>query len=231
VTLKAKLKALETRLLQFPGADMSDPATRRRAERSVFWMDHGFVRAWWHNFEQIAPGVYRSNQPTRVRLARAKAMGINTILSLRGDGIRANQMLEKADCADLGLRLITVSLRSSRAPARDAVLNLIDIFHNIERPFLMHCKSGADRAAVASAVWLMVMEGAPVEDARKMLSLRYAHVKRFKTGVLDAFLDEYAARNARAPIGFEQWLRDEYDADALQARFNDARKKRKECTG
>lgn len=225
MTLKAKLKELERRLQQFPGADMADPATRRRAERSVFWLDHGFVRALWHNFEQIAPGVYRSNQPTRKRLAKAKAMGIGTILSLRGDGIGANQMLEKADCADLGLNLITVSLRSSRAPAREAVLNLIAVFRGIEKPFLMHCKSGADRAAVASAIWLMVMEGEPVEQASRMLSLRYAHVKRLKTGVLDAFLDAYAARNAAQPIGFEEWVRSEYDADALQAAFNAARKR------
>lgn len=224
VTFKARLKAWEKGLLDFAGADMADPDMRKRAERVVFWLDHGFVRAWWHNFEQIAPGVYRSNQPTRKRLARARAMGIHTVLSLRGDGVQANQVLEKADCADLGLRLITLSLRSSRAPTRDALLNMIAIFREIERPFLMHCKSGADRAALASAIWLMVIEGAPVERAQKMLSLRYAHVKRFKTGVLDALLDTYAARNRQSPIGFEHWVRDEYDADALQAAFNASRK-------
>jgi protein tyrosine/serine phosphatase len=85
---------------------------------------------------------------------------------------------------------------------------------------LIHCKSGADRAGLASAIWLMVMEGRPVEEARAMLSWRYLHLRWSRTGVLDLVLDSYGARNAAAPIGFEDWVATEYDAEAVQAAFD-----------
>jgi protein tyrosine/serine phosphatase len=88
----------------------------------------------------------------------------------------------------------------------------------------MHCKSGADRAGLASAIYLMVMMGQDVDAARKMLSPRYIHLRFTKTGVLDMMLDHYAARNAASPIGFEDWIDREYDADALQAAFDAGRR-------
>ena len=119
--LKTRLKELEKAATNFAGADMGDARTRRRAERAVFWLDHGFVRAGWTNQAEIAPGVFRSNQPGFRRLARAKAQGIDTVLSLRGDGVSAWQRLEAQYCAELGLDLHTAALRSSRAPeAADA---------------------------------------------------------------------------------------------------------------
>ena len=35
----------------------------------------------------------------------------------------------------------------------------------------MHCKSGADRAGLASALWLLHVERRPVAEAMKQLSL------------------------------------------------------------
>ncbi len=99
-------------------------------------------------------------------------------------------------------------------------LQLFEIFDRIEKPFVMHCKSGADRAGLASALWLLDKEGASIAQAKKMLSLKYAHLKNTKTGVLDHLLDIYEADTAAAPMPVRQWFAERYDPAAITASFH-----------
>jgi protein tyrosine/serine phosphatase len=203
--------------------DLSDPGQRRRAFWAYQFMDHAILRHVWSNFDQIAPGVYRSNQPGHWRLKRYRAMGIKTVLYLRASSEKWAFHFERESLDALGMTMISAPLHSRSAPTREAVQTLISAFRSIDKPFLMHCKSGADRAGLASAIYLMVIEGKDLHAARKMLSLRYIHLRFTKTGVLDLMLDHYAARNAASPIGFEDWIDREYDAAALQAAFDASR--------
>ena len=114
---------------------------------------------------------------------------------------------------------MTVALRSRRAPERAEVLKLFEAFRTLEKPFLLHCKSGADRSGFAAALYLIAHEGASVAEARRHLSFRYLHLKRSRAGVLGHILDLYEARLERGPIGIEDWFATEYDADAAQAGF------------
>ena len=83
----------------------------------------------------------------------------------------------------------------------------------------MHCKSGADRAGFASVLYLLVIEGRPMPEARKMLGVKYIHLKWSRTGILDFILDLYETRNAQSPIGFEDWVANEYDHFEVQDRY------------
>ena len=83
----------------------------------------------------------------------------------------------------------------------------------------MHCKSGADRASLACAIYLIAMEGKSVAEARQMFSIRFIHFKWTKTGILDMFLDMYEERLAQGPIAFQVWVAHEYDPEALTQRF------------
>jgi len=199
--------------------DLSTPENRRRARIYNLWFDHEILRTLWTNFFQIAPGVYRSNHPTLKRFTKMKQMGINTVLNLRGTYPSAHYYTEEETCRILGLNLVSISLQARHAPPAKDLLELIAIFRRLEKPFVMHCKSGADRAGLASAIYLLVIEGRPMQEARRQLGLRYLHVRRSKTGVLDHILDVYEARNAKAPISFEDWLRTDYDHFSLQADF------------
>ncbi len=199
--------------------DLSTPENRRRARIYNLWFDHEILRTLWTNFFEIAPGVFRSNHPTYKRFEKMKAAGINTVLNLRGDYPSAHYHTEVETCRALGLSLVSISLQARHAPPAEDLLALIDTFRSIDKPFVMHCKSGADRAGLASAIYLLVIEGAPMPVARRQLGLRYLHVRQSKTGILDHILDVYEARNARDPISFEDWLRTEYDHMALQADF------------
>lgn len=201
----------------FRPTDISTPENRRRAETYTRWFDHGAFRNLWHNKSEFAPGAWRSNHPDGPRLERLAAEGIRTIISLRGDGRAPWQLLEAEDCARLGLTLLTAQLQSMKAPQKAELQKLLAHFRAADRPFLIHCKSGADRTGLAATLYLHVIEGEPLSDARRMLSWRNLHFGWTRTGVLGHLLDTYAAD----PEGrdFETWLDQAYDPDAVQADF------------
>ena len=150
---------------------------RLKYEAHVFFIDHGMFRALYWNKAQIAPGVYRSNYPTSPRIKRLKRQGVNTILSLRGQFDGAFNALERDACERHDVMLTFVPLGAREAPKARRILDLLKTFQEIDRPFLMHCKSGADRASLASAIYLIAIEGKSVAEARQMFSIRFIHFK------------------------------------------------------
>lgn len=184
----------------------------------MYMIDHAILRTYWSNMVEIAPGVWRSNHPTFRRWKKLKKMGIKSILNLRAISNKPPYQTEARVCDRLGLKLLTASLSAGAAPEKEKILKLIEAFRTIEKPFLMHCKSGADRTGLASAIYLLAIENRPLDEARQMLSPKFLHLKFTKRGVLDAFLHEYEKVGGE----FECWLRNVYDRDAMQASFNKA---------
>ncbi len=82
----------------------------------------------------------------------------------------------------------------------------------------MHCKSGADRAGLGAALYLLTQKSSKPEEAAAQLSLRFGHFRQAKTGLLDAFVADYA-KFARQGVSFETWLEEHYDPDALKKKF------------
>ena len=190
------------------------PDTAEGARKAAFymrWLDHEILRVLWTNFYQVAPGVWRGNHPTQKRWNRLKKIGIHNILNLRKADKKPPYLGEVRLCEELGVNLITVLMNARAAPKKERILDLIETFKTVERPFFMHCKSGVDRTGLAAAIYLLVIEGASLETARKMLSPKYLHLKQTQTGVLDAVLDEYGKTGG----DFEAWVRNEYDHKAI----------------
>jgi protein tyrosine phosphatase (PTP) superfamily phosphohydrolase (DUF442 family) len=169
--------------------------------------------------------VFRSNHPDHRRLADYARRGIRTILSFRGAQTKAFHRLEAESCAALGLDLHVIGMASREAPRREAMLELLDFFDTAPRPFLMHCKSGADRTSLASALYLIHVKGASVAEARAQMSPRFIHFRWTATGVLDAVLDLYEARLRDGPVSLRDWIGTEYDRDAVTRSF--ARRRRR----
>jgi len=207
------LVACERRLRRHYDVPPVDAETWAKARTYNLWFDHSATRMLWTNEVEIAPDVWRSNHPTPGRLLRLKERGIKSVLTLRGSSETAHYLTEKAYCAELGLTLHALGFSDKHAPSPSGLLALIDIFRRIEKPFLMHCKSGADRAGLASVIYLLVIEGRPLDEAQKMLSPRFLHFKGSKTGVLDRLFDVY--RSEGQGRGFEDWVRDGYVPEAL----------------
>lgn len=202
------------------GGDLSTPAGRRAAHLHLHLADHHFLRVFWTNLHEFAPGAWRANQPSPAQLARYKARGIRTILNLRGAANQSFYLLEAEACAQLDLSLVTcgMSARSLVEPAR--MLQLLETFETIEKPFLMHCKSGADRTGLAAALYLLHIEHAPVEVAAQQLHWRFVHRRNAPTGVLDHMLDAYAKDQRSSAIAIRDWIATRYDPQALMAEWD-----------
>ena len=220
------LKTWEVALRTSWGDDISTPALRRQALWHFHLFDHAWLRILWTNFDEVAPGVYRSNQPDPARLAKLRDIGVRTIVNLRGTPRQSHYLFEAESCAALGLTMVNLQLHARRAAPRSELLTLIETFRTAEKPLLMHCKSGADRAGLAAAIYLLAIEGRGVAEARRQLGPRYIHFRWSQTGICDHLLDAFEARLAKGPIGFEDWIATEYDPAALEADFAAMRARR-----
>lgn len=225
--IHARLKTFERKLAGKLVSDVSTPEGRRAAWWHFQLFDHAFLRIWWTNFAQVAPGVFRANQPSPARLARYRDMGIRSIVNLRaGTGVAAT-FFEQEACEDLGLTLHDVTGMSARRPPNlDTIKRLEEVLRQAERPVLMHCKSGSDRAGLAAALYLLLVEDRPVAEAARQLNWRFMHLKRTKTGVLDHILRVFERDAAASGIGFREWLETRYDPVEIARSFEDWRKGR-----
>ncbi|MCA8881731.1 MAG: tyrosine-protein phosphatase [Rhodobacteraceae bacterium] len=220
IGLKSRFRGLERALRDRFGRDISTP----RARRHAFWhfqlLDHAFLRIVWWNLAEIAPDVWRSNQPSPSRLKRYKRMGIRSVINLRGEARQSPFLFEQEACRELGLTLHNITLSARKLVPRENILQLIELMRTAERPFVLHCKSGSDRAGFASAIYLAVIEGKPVSVARRQLHWRFLHLASTDTGILDHVFDVYEADTHTAPMDFETWVKTRYDHEALTQSWN-----------
>ena len=82
VKILKRLVTAEKRLRAFYNVAPDSPENRRKAQIYMLWFDHEVLRKRWTNLHQIAPGVFRSNQPTFERLEEFKAQGIDAFIQL-----------------------------------------------------------------------------------------------------------------------------------------------------
>lgn len=219
------LREYETRLRRRYGGDISTPEARRAAWWHFQLMDHAFLRVWWTNFDKVADGVYRSNQPSPARLERYRDRGIKAVINLRGTQRNSPLLFEDEACRRLGLTLITINgFSARRPPSVQAIEDLVAVFRSAPRPFVMHCKSGSDRAGFAAALYLLTEEGRTVAEAAGQLHWRYIHLKRTETGVLDHLLRVYEHEGEARGIGFLDWARTGYEPAAISRSFADWRR-------
>ena len=196
--------------------DLATPRQRLAAWADLMLVDHGVFRAIYLNRHEVAPGIWRSAQPSPGDLQRLADQGLKTVLNLRGVRRCSSYLLEVDACQRFGLTLIDLPIGSREGPPLDRIERAAEVFTRAERPLLMHCKSGADRAGMMAALYLLIHERRPVAEAAKQLSLRFGHVQAARTGVLDAVLAAFAASGT---ADFLAWARTAYDPDAIKAAF------------
>ncbi len=194
-----------------------------RSGRWLAWIDsllvdHAVLRLVWGNEGVVVPGrLYRANHPTPGRLARlARRWRLRSVINLRGATTSGSDALAREAAARLGLVFIDAPV-ASRTPRRADVLALCEALRTMPEPALVHCKSGADRAGFAAAVFLL-LQGATSAAALAQLSWRHGHLRGSRTGILDALIRRYAEQ-AEGRISFPEWVRTEFDDQALERDF------------
>ncbi|PSC04871.1 protein tyrosine phosphatase [Alsobacter soli] len=192
---------------------------RIRAWTNMLANDHGVFRLMYLNRHRVTPDFWRAAQPAPPDIRAAARAGVRTIVNLRGGREHGSWPLEKEACDQAGIALVDYVVRSRGAPDREAVLGAKPFFESLHYPVLVHCKSGADRAGFMSALYLLVHEGRPLDEAMDQLALRYGHFRFAKTGILDAFFERYRDEGLAQGLPFLEWVEKVYDPDALERDF------------
>ena len=160
----------------------------------------------------------RSAQPTAQLSEWAQKFELKSILNLRGGGPDDWWYGHEIQAAqENGVTYYDLPLSATRRPTRREVLQVIDLLNRCQYPLLIHCKSGADRTGLASAIYRMVRRGEPPETALASFSIEFGHIPLFGTEHLHEPLLEYAAwlkshQLTHEPARFRTWVRNEYRA-------------------
>ncbi|GGE48176.1 protein-tyrosine-phosphatase [Agaricicola taiwanensis] len=202
---------------------MHSPLTRILGAAEHLFIDHALFRYIYLNLHRVSPNMERAAQPSPLHIRAAARRGVKTVINLRGERNCASYLMEKKACEENGIKLINFGITSRAAPAPEQILAFDQLLSEIEYPALMHCKSGADRAGIASALYLLLRENSSFAEAFAQLSLRYGHIRQAKTGILDATLMAYAADAARTNVDFKTWVQDHYDPAEVTRSFHSSR--------
>ena len=150
--------------------------------------------------------------------------GIQSIINFRGESNQGAFFIEKNICKEIGIKLINIKLYSSKLPEKEKIFEINEVFKTIKKPFLMHCKSGSDRAGLGSALYFLLVLNTPVEIAQKQLSFKFLHLGGWTAGILDFMLMEYRHAFKKDRINFLDWVEKRYHREEMTQRYGDFRK-------
>ncbi|QCU90706.1 fused DSP-PTPase phosphatase/NAD kinase-like protein [Thiomicrorhabdus sediminis] len=204
--------------------EIKTPWQRIKAYFEFWVIDHEFVRAIYRNFHQISDQAFRSAHPSPRFIKRMQQQhGLKTIINLRGENKTGQYMLELEACKKLGVKLISTPLSSRDAPSKERIINLFKAFDEAEAPLLLHCKSGADRAGLGSALYQLYKNEIPLDESRQ-LRPSYGHFKSSETGVLDHFIATWNTYHQHNPdVSFLDWVKNDYNPEEVDKTFKASR--------
>ncbi len=147
------------------------------------------------NFYQIDENAFRSGQLNKHNLEYyLKKHKIKTILNFRGENLwDENYLDEKRISKELNVNLIDYSISNGTVLSSQKTAELVNIIKKSKKPILMHCWGGADRTALAAALYQYAVAKTSVEEARKEFNWWYGHIPLFREHVIamDKTFDNY----------------------------------------
>lgn len=177
------------------------------------------------NFHVVVPEqVYRAAQPTGQGFRTwVDQYGIRSIINLRGgdtDKPIVQDVIAAAD--ELGVDYHSLYLENYRHIPPEHLRLLIEMIEQSRQPMLLHCRSGADRSGLASAIAAMAIGQQSYEKAREHLSLKYLHMDPHP-GHVTALLwhyEDWCEATGRPTAGWQQfrhWAMNIYGRDEAEA--------------
>ncbi|HUU32276.1 MAG TPA: tyrosine-protein phosphatase [Phycisphaerae bacterium] len=154
-----------------------------------------------NGFDFVVRGkVYRSAQPDKETMTRwVVKYGIKTIVNLRA-GITDDPNDPVALAAEkAGAMTIFICLPNTKLPKSPNLMYLADVIETAPEPILLHCREGADRTGLASAMAAMALGGKSYDRAREQMGIRHLHLYTDSTrigGVLLQYEDYCRARGS-----------------------------------
>lgn len=153
-----------------------------------YFFDHGWIRAIYDNYSVVDEKLHRSSHPSYSTLKKAASLGITQVISLRHPGKISYQLLEEIWTDRLGLKFISYSMSASDISDPSIYLNILDQINNNRGKTLIHCKSGADRSGLVSALYLLNQSVPQIQKSLQMLNWKFGHFGLGKKAINRKFL-------------------------------------------
>jgi protein tyrosine/serine phosphatase len=131
------------------------------------------------NFHTVIGGeLYRSARPSAAQIDSWHARyGIKTILNLQGAHPEAAWYREEQAAAKAnGITLIDYKMSAQRNVSAKQLEELLALMSSVERPLLIHCRSGADRTGLVSAFYVAGVAGGSELYAELQLTPLFGHI-------------------------------------------------------
>lgn len=114
------------------------------------------------NFGQVNDHIYRGGQPEGDNYRQLAALGIKTVVDLRGD----YEPDERALSERAGMRYINLPLEPKSYPQADAAQRFLDIVNDQANwPVYVHCAGGKHRTGVMVAAYRIAVDGWDMDRA------------------------------------------------------------------
>jgi protein tyrosine phosphatase (PTP) superfamily phosphohydrolase (DUF442 family) len=134
-----------------------------------------FIYAY-DNFHPVVGGrIYRSAQLSENKLKKiVSKKKLKTIINLRGKNEGKKWYAkEKKIAQDNGIQYHSFRFVAHSLPNCTQLDALVEVLKSASKPILLHCKGGADRSGMASAIALAIEKNSPLSELKKQFSLLY----------------------------------------------------------
>lgn len=137
---------------------------------------------------------------------------IRTVINLQGPSPDKPWYQDELSVSQrVGVKHYDVALSDQKLPPPDRLKALFEILDSASYPILIHCKAGADRTGLASALYLAQYGGVPPRSAvDSQLTWRYGHMPIGRAVAMDRFFDLYFRTNDG--LGVREWALSRYPA-------------------
>lgn len=126
------------------------------------------------NFHKVDNNLYRSAQLFSFNMPYyIEKHGIKSIINLRGSSHKDWYTEEKKIAEKYNITHFDYGFGDREIQSIKKMNKLIELIKNAPKPLLIHCKAGADRTSLASALYRLEIK--KDINAHKELSIKYGH--------------------------------------------------------
>ncbi len=147
------------------------------------------------NFHQVDRELYRSAQLYRFNMPYyLQHHHIRSVINLRGSSQKQWYKDELRICKENNVTHYDFGIPDRERISLPKMQKLITLMQNAPKPLLVHCKAGADRTSLASALYLYAVKHRP--DAQKAISILYGHFPWLgsRTKAMDQSFENYTTQ-------------------------------------
>ena len=163
---------------------------------TTLWATYFFI---YGNFHKVDKDVYRSAQLFSYNLPYyLEKYQIKSILNLRKIRKAQNRSWFKNEVSiakDMGVMRYDYPIGDREEASIEEMDNIVQLIRDAPKPLLIHCKAGADRTSLASALYLYAIKNDP--NSQKEISIIYGHFPWLgsKTIAMDKSFEKYIKKD------------------------------------